>query len=152
MEAPPIRLRTYRPADFESLYEIDQACFVPGISYGREELAGFITSSHSMTWVAQVGRVNVGFVIAEHEAADIAHIITIDVIEDWRHRGVGTVLMDTAEDWADRMGAQFVYLETAEDNLAAQAFYKSRGYRMTETIEKYYSTGQTACVMVKSMK
>jgi ribosomal-protein-alanine N-acetyltransferase len=149
---PLFRLRTYRPADFEILYEIDQKCFPPGIAYGRGELASFIASPHAMTWVAEVRGAVVGFVIAERENEKIGHVVTIDVIEQWRHRGVGRELMNTAEDWACRMGAQFMYLETAEDNLPAQRFYEARGYERLEKIESYYASGQAAWVMVKWLK
>lgn len=150
-DRPPIRLRTYRSTDFDTLYEIDRACFPPGISYGRGELANFIKSPHSMTWVAEAGHLVVAFVIAERENDEIAHVITIDVVEKWRHRGVGSELMNTAEDWAARMGARFVYLETAEENLIAQRFYKSRGYKTVERVADYYASGQAAWVMVKLM-
>lgn len=150
-DGPPVRLRTYRSTDFDTLYEIDQVCFPAGISYGREELANFIKSPHSMTWVAEAGQVVVGFVIADRENDEIAHIITIDVVEKWRHRGVGTELMNTAEDWAARMGVRFVYLETAEENLVAQQFYRSRGYKTVERVANYYASGQAAWVMVKWM-
>ena len=148
---PPVRLRTYRSTDFEALYEIDHACFPPGISYGRGELAAFLTSPQSMTWVAEADDRPVGFVIADRENEEAAHIVTIDVIEGWRHRGVGSELMKTAEDWTARMGVQFVYLETAEDNQLAQRFYISRGYKVFERLANYYANGQAAWVMVKQI-
>ena len=56
-----MRLRPFRPDDLQTLYEIDQLCFVPGISYTREELTAFIGHRHSQTWVAEEGEVDHGF-------------------------------------------------------------------------------------------
>jgi len=44
---------------------------------------------------------------------------------------------------------RLIYLETAEDNWAAQSFYMARGYAKVEEIPDYYSSGKTAWVMVK---
>jgi ribosomal protein S18 acetylase RimI-like enzyme len=38
----PFTLRTYVPADFEKLYEIDQACYEPEIAYSRRELRNYL--------------------------------------------------------------------------------------------------------------
>jgi ribosomal-protein-alanine N-acetyltransferase len=73
------------------------------------------------------------------------------VAEDWRRGGVGTVLMNAAEAWAREQGARFVYLETAEDNAAAQNFYRRRGYQKLRALENYYGNGLAAWVMVKRL-
>ena len=47
-------LRQYRADDFERLWQIDQMCFPPGISYTQMELSGFITRRNAITLVADV--------------------------------------------------------------------------------------------------
>lgn len=46
-------LRPYRAADFDRLWQIDQACFASGIAYSQMELSGFITRRNSITLVAE---------------------------------------------------------------------------------------------------
>lgn len=46
-------IRSYRAADFEWLWQIDQACFTPGIAYSQMELSGFITRRNAITLVAE---------------------------------------------------------------------------------------------------
>jgi ribosomal protein S18 acetylase RimI-like enzyme len=152
MEELPIRLRSYRRDDLNTLFEIDQACFPQGVSYAREELAGFISHPDSMTWVAEAGKAIVGFLVANREPKQVGHIITIDVVEPWRRRRVGSLLMDAAEHWARRLRLRFVYLETATDNLAARRFYRTRGYERVNQVDNYYQTGQAAWIMVKWLK
>jgi len=147
-----MELRPFRTADFQTLFDIDRACFPPGVSYSWEELARFITHRASKTWVAQEGDAIIGFLVANREPGQVGHIVTIDVVEQWRRRGVGRALMDAAEDWAERQSLKLVYLETAEDNLAAQAFYEARGYAKVEKLERYYANGTAAWLMVKWTK
>jgi ribosomal-protein-alanine N-acetyltransferase len=147
-----MHLRGFRSDDLETLYKIDQACFAPGISYPREELSGFISQRGSRTWVAEESGETIGFLIAERQAQKVAHIVTIDVVDRWRRRRVGSLLMDAAEHWASEQKLLFVYLETAENNTAAQGFYEARGYRKVDRVENYYSDGTSAWVMLKWLK
>ena len=147
-----MRIRAFKPADLPTLSEIDQKCFPPGVSYSKDVLAAFIAHRSSRTWVAEHEGSIAGFLIADREPVRIGHITTIDVLEGFRRRRTGTELMDVAENWARKAGLRLIYLETAEDNLAAQAFYEGRGYQKVDKVEGYYSNGQAAWVMVKHLK
>ncbi|MGA9055466.1 MAG: N-acetyltransferase [Terriglobia bacterium] len=147
-----MHLRAFRSDDLETLYKIDQACFAPRISYPREELSRFISQRGSRTWVAEECGEIAGFLIAERQAQKVTHIVTIDVVDRWRRRGFGSLLMDAAEHWAREQKLLFVYLETAENNTAAQAFYEARGYRKVDSVANYYSDGTSAWVMLKWLK
>lgn len=148
-----MQLRAFQPSDLQKLYEIDQSCFAAGISYSKSELGRFISHRNSMTWVAEEGKEIVGFLIADrHPTMLLGHIITIDVVEAWRRKGVGTALMDAAEEWARQRRFISISLETAEDNLPAQAFYERRGYTRFERLDNYYADGTAAWTMVKKFK
>jgi len=148
-----MRIRPFRPNDLETLCAIDQACFAPGISYSRRELQDFTRHRNSRTWVAEEGKEIVGFLVANrHPAMPLGHIITVDVVESWRRRGVGSALMDAAEAWARQCGFITLSLETAEDNLSAQAFYGRRGYVKYDTLQNYYADGTAAWAMAKKLK
>jgi len=146
-----MRLRPFRSDDLQTLYEIDQACFAPGISYSRKEMAAFLGHRHSHTWIAEEAGEITGFLIAHREPRKILHIVTIDVLKIWRRRRVGSLLMDSAEQWARDHDLRMVGLETAQDNIVAQRFYEVRGYRKVDKIEEYYADGTAAWVMVKEL-
>lgn len=147
-----MQIRAYHPDDFETLYQMDQACFPPGVSYSRQELAGFIGHRLSKTWVACSENVTMGFLILEKEPQQAGHIVTIDVTSSHRRGGVGTRLMDAAEGWAAERGLRLIYLETAKENRVAQFFYATRGYAKVREIAGYYADGGAAWVMVKWLK
>ncbi len=144
-----MKLRAFKRSDLAALHRIDQSCFPPGISYSARELDRFVSHAKSQTWVAEDGAGIAGFLILAQEPQKVGHIVTIDVIESQRRSGVGTMLMDAAETWAARKGLRLIYLETADDNRPAQAFYAARGYAKVDEVANYYPNGQTAWVMVK---
>lgn len=154
-------LREYEPADFETLWQVDQLCFSPGIAYSRRELMTYIARRNSFTLVAEEGGGNgatressgiLGFITADAGRGRVGHIITIDVVERARRSGVGSSLLEAAEQQLCNMGCDLVGLETAVDNLGAFAFYKRHGYFLVKTIPHYYATGVDAFVLKKSLR
>jgi len=147
-----MKIRTYKPADLPTLYAIDQVCFPPGISYSKSEIARFISHRGSRAWVAEDANGIAGFLIAGKASREVGHIVTIDVLAGWRRKGVGRTLMDAVEAWAVEQRLRMLYLETAEDNHAAQRFYQRRNYIKIDEIERYYSDGKAAWVMAKTIR
>jgi [ribosomal protein S18]-alanine N-acetyltransferase len=143
-------VREYKPGDFEFLWSMDQACFPPGISYSRQELRGFLQGRGSFTLVVtnETGELQ-GFIVAHCGAA--GHVITIDVGPDTRRSGVGSLLLQSAEDRMRAAGCRAVGLETAVDNVSALAFYKRHGYHVIRTWPRYYSNGVDALVLKKDL-
>jgi ribosomal-protein-alanine N-acetyltransferase len=163
----PSTIRDFRLDDFETLWHIDQECFSPGISYSRPELKFYIRRRGSFTLVAEketekaaervpekataapVEEKIAGFIVTQ--TGRTGHIITIDVIAAARRSGVGSRLLQAAEDRLRAAGSKTVSLETAVDNLPALAFYKRHGYSVTETVPRYYSNGVDALRMKKEL-
>jgi [ribosomal protein S18]-alanine N-acetyltransferase len=48
-------VRDFQPADFDTLWRLDQECFAPGISYSRRELKAYMRRRGSFTLVAEDG-------------------------------------------------------------------------------------------------
>src|SRR5258706_13321021 len=165
-------LRDYDPADFETLWRIDQDCFPPGISYSREELNFYMHHRGSFTLVAieaaqptpspDLGERKknspapsfpngvAGFIVAEVNRGS-GHIITIDVLAAARRSGVGSLLLRSAENRLQAAHCRSAELETAVDNLSALSFYKHHGYYVIKTTPRYYSNGLDALVLQKDL-
>lgn len=151
-----IRVREFRQDDFETLWKIDQECFVPGISYSRLELRYYMKRPGAFTLVAEnrqpeLAPHTAGFIIAEATRKQVGHVITIDVRSEARRFGVGSILIGSAEQRLQSMQCTAVYLETAVDNLPALAFYKRHGYVIVKTERRYYSNGVDAFVLRKEL-
>ena len=146
----PFSVRDYRPEDFETLWQLDQECFPPEISYSQFELKTYIRKRGSFTLVAaDGGNKIVGFIVAH--GGKTGHIITIDVVSPARRAGVGSQLLQAAEDRLRAVGANSIGLETAVDNVSALAFYKGHGYNVIKTWPRYYSNGVDALVLRKEL-
>lgn len=153
-----VRVRAFQPEDFEAAYRLDQACYPPGIAYSRYALQEFLGAPGARAWVAEeqeelapVQSALVGFVIVRQVGRDRGHVITLDVREDRRRRGIGTTLLKTAEDWLARQGVQRVRLETAVENQAAVAFWQRAGYQVRRVLPRYYLDRDDAYWMEKSL-
>ena len=146
----PFAIRDFKPADFDTLWQMDQECFPPGIAYSRQELKVYIRGKGSFTLVAagDDGAI-AGFLVAFEGMT--GHVITIDVVPSARRSGVGSLLLSTAEDRLHAAGSQAVGLETAVDNLSALSFYKRQGYSVIKTWPRYYSNGVDALVLKKTL-
>jgi ribosomal protein S18 acetylase RimI-like enzyme len=147
----PSVIREYRPADFETLWKIDQVCFARGISYTRRELAFYIGQKRGFTLVGEREGKIVGFVVVDQDRQGQGHVITIDVLPEARRSGLGSRLMAAAEERLRTRGCSVVFLETAVDNTAALAFYKRHGYTLIHTIPRYYLDSIDALVLAKNL-
>ncbi len=144
------RLRSYLPSDFETLYRIDQICFPKGISYGRFEMKVYLRARGSYCLLAESGGNVAGFILAEL-APDEGHIVTLDVLEEYRRQRIGSLLLSAAEKEMTSRGGSRMVLETATTNAAAIALWKKHGYRQLGIVEDYYGPGQGAFRMGKEL-
>jgi ribosomal-protein-alanine N-acetyltransferase len=150
VSAPGFHLRPYQRPDFDTLYAIDQVCFPKHIAYGRGELRHYLQSEGAHCIVAELGNAIAGFILTGRRE-EVAHIITLDVLEQYRRKSLGSLLLQSAEQEAAARGATLVYLETATTNHAAIALWKKHGYCETATIDNFYGRGQNAFEMQKKL-
>lgn len=141
-------IRPHIPTDFEALYLLDQQCYAPGIAYSRRMLKWYLRLPGADCLVAEGDGALAGFIVTERED-DLGHIITLDVAEAHRRRGVGTSLLAAAEARMLEAGVRRVSLETASNNLPAVAFWKKHGYRTVAVLKNYYMEKLDACEMHK---
>ncbi|MGH9747302.1 MAG: GNAT family N-acetyltransferase [Candidatus Acidiferrales bacterium] len=151
---PRITLRPYTPADFETLYEIDQVCYTPDIAYSRQELRAYLRFPHAecllATTHAQPRAKPIGFCLTANQDHR-GYIITIDVLEAHRRHKIGSRLLEAVEASFTKSGVREVSLETATDNASAIAFWQKHGYRIRGIWRGYYPGGRDAYAMIKSI-
>jgi len=154
----PVEIRSFQKTDFESLWQLDQICFDRQMAYSRPELAFYMRRPGAFTLVAESVEAGtncgprhiVGFIVAETWRKS-GHIITIDVDPKARRAGIGSRLLDGAENQLRQAGAVTIALETAVNNGAAIRFYKQRGYFVEKTVLGYYSGQLDAFEMRKDL-
>ncbi len=145
-----ITLRTYTPADFEAIYEIDQQCFDPAIAYSRPDLRSYLSLPGGDCVIAEAAGEIAAFLVTAHENA-VGSIVTIDVLAAYRRQGVATLLLEEAERRLVAAGVRTIELETATDNTSAIAFWQKHGYRTVQIKKEYYPDGRDAYSMIKGI-
>jgi len=148
--APGVTLRRLTDADFESVYDIDQKCYPREIAYSRREFRWYLRLPGAEGIVAETRRGIAGFILTACFERT-GHIITIDVLPEYRRAGAGTVLLRAAEESLARRGATEIELETAIDNAAAIEFWKKNGYLTRGILKNYYPGGLAAYAMMKRL-
>jgi ribosomal-protein-alanine acetyltransferase len=142
-------VRKYLPSDSEKVFEIckaaREAAQWPKDSYDRAE------SSGQAVYVAEVDGRLCGFLVARYAGGE-AEILNMAVELSQRHRGIGTVLLNTASREAERKGIGEIFLEVRESNRAAIAFYEARGFFSVGKRTGYYrEPDENAIVMRKKV-
>ncbi|HTZ75985.1 MAG TPA: N-acetyltransferase [Candidatus Aquilonibacter sp.] len=145
-----LRIRPYQAADFDTLCEIDRACYEPAITYSRREMRAYLNAPGADCEVAEFNSQIRGFCITTRKD-DEGYIVTIDVLEPFRKSGVGTALLAESEKRLAAAGVRRMALDTAVDNLSAIAFWQKHGYRKIGVRKGYYPNGRDAFAMVKTL-
>jgi ribosomal-protein-alanine N-acetyltransferase len=95
-------------------------------------------------WVAVVGKVVAGFLVARRVAPDEGEVLNLAVSPEFRRKGIARALFQAAH--TQLSGT--IFLEVRESNLAALALYKSLGFKEVSRRPGYYhSPLETAIVM-----
>jgi ribosomal-protein-alanine N-acetyltransferase len=79
----------------------------------------------------------IGFVLCSvtHEECEI---LTLGVMPDWRHQGVGYVLLEQVLAKMEYIDVQRIFLEVAENNNAARKLYFTQGFKEIGHRSNYY--------------
>ena len=126
---------------YRQFYEQD-----PDLSLAQRYIREQITNDSSVIFIAWSGesedRHAVGFTqlyssFCSVEASPIWVLYDLYVEEDRRGKGIGKSLMQQAHQMAAKSDASRIDLETAFDNVNAQALYESLGYQKDNEFYKY---------------
>lgn len=146
--------RVIRPAttdDAAALAQIHAARFAE--PWSAAEVAKWLAMPSVATVAAFENSAACGFVLAQ-AAADQAEILTFAVHPDCQRQGIGRALLDALEAELAKRGARSLYLDVAEDNIAALTLYRGANFAETSHRRGYYarqSGSADAIVMVKSL-
>ncbi|MBU8544732.1 MULTISPECIES: GNAT family N-acetyltransferase [Roseomonadaceae] len=122
------------------------AAFPPGEAWGAAAIALMLELPGGFG----VLRPGQGFVLAR-VAADEAEILTLAVVPAARRAGLGSALLAEAMAGAVLRGAQAMFLEVSERNVAARALYAAAGFAEVGRRRRYYPDGSDALVLRRDL-
>lgn len=114
-------------ADLAALADLHAAAFHSG--WSAEEIAAL--------GAAALIEDGAGMILVRTAAGE-AEVLTVGVRPEARGAGVGRRLLDAALDAARLEGAEMVFLEVSEDNLAARRLYAGCGFAEVGRRPAYY--------------
>lgn len=80
-----------------------------------------------------------------------AYVINLLVDSGYRRRGIGSLLLKTAEEFARKNGARVLMFDTAIDNIPALNLYLKNGFRICGYNDKLYDNAKTALYLAKEL-
>jgi ribosomal-protein-alanine N-acetyltransferase len=96
-----------------------------------------------------IGEEMVGFIAGDVRPAEkLAWIATFCVLNTYRRRGIGSMLLQACE---DRLDVPRVRLSVRASNLPAIQLYRGFGYQKVGLWAKYYQDEEDAVVMEKEL-
>lgn len=151
-----IELREYRPSYLDAMYSLDRECFSEEFRFDRESMRVFAEEPDSIVRVAvKTGGDLAGFVIVHVQPmakGELAYVVTLDVADEYRRRGVARRLLSQAEERAGAVGALWMELHVFTGNDSAIRFYESSGYGRVGLRRRFYGkAGLDAFVYRKAL-
>ena len=152
-----IALHDYRLSYLDAMYALDQQCFSAEFRFDRMSMQLFAETPEAIVRVAVMKNGDVvGFVIVHREAIATEHrayIVTLDVAEQYRRRGLAQRLLRDAEERAVIGGVRWIALHVFTGNESAIRFYERSGYERAEVRRRFYGkAGLDAFVYRKDLK
>ena len=126
----------------DKLYQIEGECFDQE-AFTKRQIAYLLTDYNTVAFVAKADGDIAGFIIAQVEVEEntqYGHIITINVTQKYRRKGIAKKLIFEIETLLKQKGIGECRLEVREDNRPAIKLYQSLGYLTIGKLERYYGT------------
>ena len=126
--------------DIDELYSIENECFGDE-AFSKQQITSLTVSYNSLGLVAkQEGKI-LGFIFGSiyYERKElVGHVLTIDVRQDYRRKGIATTLILELEKLFREQGATASRLEVRKDNTSGILFYQKLEYEKMGELEGYY--------------
>lgn len=136
-------LLTLTAAHAAAAASIHEACF-PHAPWNADAIATLLANPHVFGFISDAG----GFILCQAIPPE-AEILTLGVIPTSRRTGLGRKLLGAALEEMRRRAVHDVFLEVADDNIAAQALYRTAGFLTQGRRRQYYENGRDA-IMFKT--
>jgi len=141
-------IRSFRLADLAGVMEIERCSF--DVDAYPEDRFRTLYERHSEGFlVAEILGRPVGYVVSYAEGS-IGQIDSMATHPNERRLGIGRDLLLIALHYLKETGVASCSLEVRTTNARARALYEQLGFKVQETVPKYYEDGADAYRMVKS--
>jgi len=142
-------MRVAGPADVDALHRFEILCFHEH-PFRRDHVAWILGNRSALT-VVEEGADGVTAAMMLLFEGRACRVLSVGVAPDARRRGTATRLMRIAEAVCRERRIAMIRLEVSTRNLAAIGLYRGLGYRTDGVLYGYYSWGEDAYSMGKTV-
>lgn len=132
----------------DAIYETQSKS--PGASQWSREDYACLLQVGACGWVASLESEVCGFLLVRI-VADEMEILNLAVDPACRRRGIGSILLQAAKDWARQNKASQIHLEVRASNHAARKFYEAHGFRKSGLRPNYYLSPMEDALMLSAI-
>jgi ribosomal-protein-alanine N-acetyltransferase len=143
-------IEKFEPVEIKEILEIEKDAFKKREIFPAEYLLGFSKKWPDGFLVAKIGNEVIGYAIGEKNK-ESGLIISIALKKEWRRRGIGKRMVEKLLESFKKEGINIIFLHVREENREAINFYQALGFRIRELVENYYSNGENAYLMEKTL-
>ncbi len=124
----------------------------PWLTLGRtfDDCLKLLNEPGKEIYIARVEKVLAGFIVLQLRGAFTGYIQTIGVAPDWQNHGIGTQLINFAEERIFR-DSKNVFLCVSSFNTRAQKLYRRLGYERVGELKDYLVKGHSEILMRKTI-
>jgi ribosomal-protein-alanine N-acetyltransferase len=143
-------IERFDPISLNEILEIEKNAFEKKEAFPKEYFLELSKKWPEGFLVAKLGGEIVGYAVGEKDK-DSGLIVSVAVKKEWRRRGIGRKLIEKLLENFKKEGMKIVFLHVREENRDAINFYQALGFKIIELVENYYSNGENAYLMEKSL-
>lgn len=150
-----MQIRPFQPADFETLYALEELCFTPPLRFDREFMLKILTHPASINRVVLDAQTVIAFIIGSvHQKNSLrtVYIETLEVHPAFRRQGLASRMLAEFEASARASSADQIRLHVDAANTAAIRLYERHGFVRHRLIENFYPTGASAFIYRKNLE
>lgn len=117
---------------------------------GIDRVGHFSAGQHM--FIAEVGGLQVGLIHVVEKKQETVKISPLIVSTDYRGKlGIGSMLLERAEEYARSLGARQIYCTVASPNKMALGFFLRKGFYVTGTAKDHYKLGIDEHMLYKQL-
>ncbi len=136
----------------QDVLNLNLRCFHGGENYTLQTFKHLLTEPSVLSYrIITAEEQMVGFIFVTVTNEKVAHITTVGVAPEHRKRGLAKRLLLHAEKALKNRSFDSVVLEVRVGNYIAQNLYHQLGYTIIQKLHNYYSDGEDAYLMSKSI-
>ncbi|TFG08401.1 ribosomal-protein-alanine N-acetyltransferase [Candidatus Thorarchaeota archaeon] len=151
-------IRQFQEHDLESVVEINRQCLPE--NYPDRFFLGLHYHAPKAFLVAEKEDAIVGYIMCRIERGISSfgrlptkkgHIVSVAVLPEFRHQGIGSDLVEQGIDGMIDYGASEFFLEVRKANKSAISMYENFGFELKRVLKGYYRDGEDAYLMVMGL-